>query len=380
MGLYSRLRSRLQAGLAELLRLRRQSVPYLTRFTTSNPTPQLPKLSEFPGLIFLQYSDIDSNKTEVTAYWISREAAVSSLSILKNVLQTSQPVAEGYIRQVKGREESWVRRVPVGHWILYAASVFGALVVIEDYFARLFEKPDVVLEIPGRDVVDILVTDEISMDLGITNRSRDVNTVVTFTAPSLELPDGKKVEHRFWSNLAPPPMGPSATKVVEVEGASLPAGLYKLTVAAEAKAGYFRSPRLFSISRSLKVWNLEPEALLESINPESPGRAWIKGKVMLGLGAPYGINCQSTIQRAPSVQFGFVDFPGVRTWDDLPDASTPGLEVRSRTFQAKQSFGGLTDVPFRIFLEATGDVDWRAILKKSSVVCERMLAQEGTER
>lgn len=377
---FNRLHRCLRVQLTELRQARRQAVPYQTRFTVSDTsTSEGPQLSEFPGLIFLQYVDNQLGETEVTAYWHSREAATSSATALGRILHAGSPIIEGYVRRVRGRNERWWKRVALGQFILYAASFFGALVIIENYFARLLEAPNIVLEIPGREAVDILATDEINFDLGVLNRSRDVYSVVTLTVPSLERVDGREIEHRFWSNLTPPPIAPLSSSIVEVKGAPLSAGRYKLTVSSEAEAGYLRDSKSFSTSRMLRVWNLEPEGLIESIYPEDPGRAWLQGEVLVGLEAPNGLNCQVTVEKAPSVTFGPVDFPGVRTWSDLPFASTPSLEVRSRIFQAHTRFEGLRAVPFQILLETSTKIDWKTIQKTSSVACERISGKEESQ-
>lgn len=355
--------------------IRKSGFPYLTRHTLAGmPLSAVTalKVADFPGLLFVQYAEDLEGRIELSTYWKSRQAAIENSSLLADFLKQKPLVFEGYIRSLEEHREPWLQRVPVGRWILYAASLFGAFAAMETYFARLLEKPDISIQIPGPVTVSVLENDEIIFDAALVNRSRELPTVVTLETPKIIAGD-EALAYTLSGNLTPPPISAASTTLVQFRGNSLPTGTYAINLSAKARTGYLRRSGEFRISKDLRVWSLEPEVKIDAISPEKEHRAWLKGRILIGAGAPEGLTCQATIQKAPFVSFGFVNFPGVQEWKDQPEAATPGLEVRSTSFVALRPFGQQLEFPFQISLDSTEKVDWKKILVNSEIICERTL-------
>lgn len=361
---------RLRAYFANLQKVRDEGVPYVTRFTSSTTPPSNLRLKDFPGLLFLQYVESQDGISEVIVYWKSLDAMKSNESSFKRFLQVGEPQAQGYLRELKGHEKSWWQRIPVGRWLLYAASLFGALAVLQTHFAKLLEQPDITLEIPGPRVIDMLVADDISFDVGVTNRSREAHSVVTLLSPKL-VGQGHNAlwNHKFWFNPKPAPIAPSSTSVVQFKGDALPKGIYVVTIAAEASTGYLRDGKMFDVKKQINVWGREPEAHFISVEVEDRRRALLKGQVAIGAAAPKGLTCQITVQGYSTIKFGFVDFPGVSDWKAQPDT----VDVRSITFAASRQFERLSRIPFEVILDSSVDVaNWTAVRSNSTVECTKI--------
>jgi hypothetical protein len=210
---------------AELRRLRKEEVPYVTRCIVSRrPVPKPPQTSDFPGLIFILYAD-PNGEIEVTAYWRSREAATANASVFKEAVGAESILSEGYLRHLAVPEQPWWKRVPVGRWILYISSFLGALAVLQTYFAKTFEPPKIHPEISGPRVLNALASQKFSFDLAVTNRSRYVETEITIDNPVLTR-DGRSIPHRFDGDYYPLPVVPTTTKVIPFVGDPLKVGSY----------------------------------------------------------------------------------------------------------------------------------------------------------
>lgn len=370
--MFVRLRAvhrQLGAYFTDLRKARENALPYVTRFTATNAlSANLLPPNDFPGLLFIQCVENHQGTTEVIAYWRSQEAALSNEPVFGSMLNAGPPAFAGYLRGFKGQEKSWWQRIPVGRWILYAASIFGALAVLQTHFARLLESPDITLEVPGPQPLNVLAGDEISFDLAITNRSREAYSLVTLLRPMLYSRNVQMV-HGFSGSLKPAPIAPASIDTVPMKGGPLSAGQYKLMITAHAKTGHFRKSDPFRVEKQFRVWSREPVA--NFIPPpvhQDKRRASLKGQVLIGAAAPKGLSCQATMAGPTTTEFGFVDFPGVVDWRKENTTDT-----RSIVFATARPFDGLRRISFEISVDSSLDVvNWRTLLANSQIECQRV--------
>lgn len=353
-----------------LQRLREEELPYLTRYlVTAQPVPRPLKTSDFPGLLFVHIAD-PNGETEVTAYWRSRELAVGNAAVFTAAVGATSIKSEGYLRHLTGPKKPLWRRVTVGTWLLYAASILGAFAVVQTYFAKSFERPDIGRQIAGPKVLNVLSSNPIRFDLVLTNRSRDVASVVTLYKPLITRA-GKTIDEPFQADFRPAPISPASTITVPFEGDPLPADTYTVTVSMKAKTGRVPKRRPYAVTKQVRVWQLEPETPLESVESlENPFGAQMFGYLFVGKAAPHGLKCKATLKKAPTVSIRYVDFPGVQVFESLPPVRTPGLERTSAKFDTSQPFESLTKYRFSLTLESTAvGINWKAMKGNASVVC-----------
>jgi hypothetical protein len=369
-GTFSRRVGDLFAGLR---RVREEEFPYITRFTGAAVPQSLPKLSDFPGLISLQSAEAQNGEIEIIAYWKSYDAARKNERKFEKSLKIGSPRFMGYLRDVIISKKAWWQRIPVGRWLLYSASIFGAVTVLQTHFAKLSEVPDAVVEIPGPSSLKFLAGDEVDFDATITNRSREVYAKATLSMPKLKDSKGTIVDHKFRFNPKPAPIAPSDVNTVSVEGSPLTRGRYTVTVIAEVEAGFLRDSLRFPAEKSLQIWSREPvtEGLSSTRTEEGLGR--LSGRILVGMDAPDGLSCQVTIERRPGIKISLIDFPGVRTWEDPVAAAG----VTSVKFRSSRHFTGFSTIPFEITVDASSRTEnWNTISLTSTVDCE-IVEKEG---
>jgi len=359
---------RLRAYFADLQRVREEDIPYVTRFTTSaDRTLDLPKVSEFQGLLLLQYAEDVNGTVEVTAYWKSHDAAKSNARSFEKKLNAGTPGFMGYLKQLKVDEEPWWRRIPLGRWLLYGSSLFGAFAVLQTHFAKLLEGPDIAIELPGSRSLNGLAGEETNFDFSITNRSREVHATATLLMPQLTTLQGISVPQSFELNNKPAPISPSDKLTVPVSMGPLPPGSYTAVINGKVKAGYLRASWPLSVTKEIFIWRRETDARFTSIVPEQEGRALLKGEVLVGAAAPKGLHCQITILKHPEISVPLIDFPGAVS--DKPLETTRVLAVSFKTTRAIDS---LSRIPFEIILDSSASTaGWLIVQADSAVECER---------
>lgn len=328
-------------------------------------------MTDFPGLIFLQYSD-SNGAEEVTAYWKSREATAANAGSLQAALGAGSIISEGYLRSLDGLEKHWWEGIAIFTWFLYIVSFLGALAAFQTYFAQTLERPDVNPEIVGPVVLNVVSSEEIRFALSITNRSREVSSKVIISKPYIiHLPDKNPVAREFQFTKKPAPIGPTTTVVVPFIGESLPAGTYRLSLNVTARTGFLAGSDSFPVTKELTVRTPDPQSrIISASSLKDPQKARIRVELLVGAAAPYGVSCRATVKNSTHVRIQYVDFAGALKQTSLPDVNTPGQERRSVDFWTHRPLEKLQTYSFSLAMEAdSGAVNWDFVKQNIKVEC-----------
>jgi hypothetical protein len=364
----------LRGLFTSLKKLRESELPYLTRYRLSRwPLPNPPELNDYPGLIFLQYTNLDDT-TEVTAYWKSHEAAIGNSGLFQKSIEVNGiPLSEGYLRQIATPKRRWWKVVPVGQWLLYASSIIGAVAILQTYFAKTLEAPDINAEISGPKVLNFLPSDAISFTLAITNRSREVQSKVVIEKPIAIGENGKLFDFEdFQGTLRPGPIAPTAILPVPFVGDPLPVGRYKINIQVKAKTGLLPDWKRSTTTKMIKVWGPNPEVTILSISKlNNKSGVLFHSLLLVGAEVPRGLNCRAIIENHPDVSMKNSNLLGASPPVRNPDSSAePGKEVSSFEFETPYKFNALQKYPFFITMKrGAKDIDWEAVKSDTEVLC-----------
>lgn len=374
----SRIVRRLTSLFISLRELRKNEVPYLTCYSLSAwPISNTPDLSDYPGLILIQYTSI-SEVIEATAYWKSHEAATGSSDLLQKNIGASRVLSNTYLREIATPKQKWWKRVTVGQWILYASSIIGAITILQTYFSKTFEAPDINVEIAGQEPLKFLPSDPVSFSLSITNRSREVQTKVDIVKkPTIKKPTATREQEYFDGLLRPAPIAPAATIQVPFLGRPLEEGAYTINVEVRAKTGSVRSWQNKKVMKAIEVWSPYPVVRKKPFVITGQG-AYFNYVLLIGQEAPAGLKCRTIIENYPTVSMLNSNLPGASTPERLPDSKpAQGRVVSSFEFATARKFNSLQEYTFFVTLIGSDikDLDWKAVNEATEIKCSR--AKEG---
>jgi hypothetical protein len=334
------------------------------------PQPQSLVVS-FPGLVFYYYRDVDDGSVRLVSHWSSREAYIASCRPFARALGAGAPTTQGFVQALSLRRKPFWKRVSLYQVTLHAVALLGALSALQNYYAQLFEAPNVVVEAGGPEGLDFIAGQPLEVPVTFLNRSRNLPVEVrAITSTLVSLGHGEAKAVSLPAPVLPAPIQDKVTVTLRSPGAH--SGLYNLRLIALTRSGYLRGSRESPpVVVPLRIWSREPETSLSRVEI-SKGQPWLYGTA--GVSSDAVLFCQLRIFREPGIRIGPLDFPGVEQWPDPTPVASGENSVATQSW-VTPPLRHFSPQSFRLALEGKPRAGWDVLVKNSHLDCS---PQKGT--
>ncbi len=254
------------------------------------------RAGQFPGLISCHSIRLD-DCGKIIAYWRNESGYRADGAEFGRLLECGLKEFAGVVVDLKKHPKKRLGWLMIKNGLIAAAALFGALSVIQDYYARLLRPADVAVQFADSAPIDVLDRSPFTLQFNVINEDRYAPAKVWVTsaeAISRERPDSPirlKAAEIISSRLDP---GSTISGIMSGQTPILttkkpgPAD-YSLSVAILAKEGLFWPKSKFQApERVLRIW---PRLSWNSPTVEHFGNklCTLKGIIFSGRAYPHGV-------------------------------------------------------------------------------------------